>query len=81
MSNVNKPGSSKVFVSPQSCFSAEQLLRIHRLADTDSASQNLGRSGLARLSPALLQQILSGACAQSEEPSRPDIGLTQTESE
>lgn len=62
-------------VSPQSCFSAEQLLRIHQLADP----AHLGRSGLAQLSPALLQQILSGACAQTTEASSADK-LTQTES-
>lgn len=62
----------------QSCFSVEQLLRIHRLAAT-SASQGLGRAGLARLSPALLQQVLSGACAGATGTSSSDK-LTQAES-
>lgn len=66
-------------VFPQSCFSAEQLLQIYQLADNTSASHSLGRSGLARLSPALVQQIMSGACAETTETSSSD-GLTETES-
>ncbi|XP_077363381.1 zinc transporter ZIP4-like [Festucalex cinctus] len=56
------------------CFSAHELVVIHGL---DVNSSNLGRSGLARLSPALVQQILSGSCAGSH-PAKPDE-LTKTE--
>lgn len=62
----------------ESCFSAKELLHIHRIADSASPSQSLGRRGLAQLSPALLQQILSGACAETVEPRGSD-GLTRTE--
>ncbi|XP_070778351.1 zinc transporter ZIP4 [Enoplosus armatus] len=62
----------------QFCFSAEDLVLIYGLVDNSSASPGLGRSDLARLSPALVQQILSGACAQTTEPLKPD-GLTKTE--
>ncbi|XP_074468723.1 zinc transporter ZIP4 [Sebastes fasciatus] len=57
----------------QVCFSAEDLVVIYDLADNRSAS-----SGLARLSPALVQQILSGACAHITDPMKPD-GLTTVE--
>ncbi|KAK5855000.1 hypothetical protein PBY51_005141 [Eleginops maclovinus] len=54
------------------CLSAEELVLIHGLADNSSASSGLGRTGLARLSPALVQQILSGACAEVTEHLTPD---------
>ncbi|KAE8281902.1 Zinc transporter ZIP4 Solute carrier family 39 member 4 Zrt- and Irt-like protein 4 [Larimichthys crocea] len=60
------------------CFSAEELVWIYGLADNGSASSGLGSSGLTRLSPALVQQILSGACADIPQPPRPD-GLTTAE--
>uniref|UniRef100_UPI003AAB8F89 zinc transporter ZIP4-like n=1 Tax=Centroberyx gerrardi TaxID=166262 RepID=UPI003AAB8F89 len=63
----------------QSCFSAEELVLIHGLVNNGSVASGLDRSDLARLSPALLQQILSGACISSSEPLQPDE-LTQTES-
>ncbi|KAM9340224.1 zinc transporter ZIP4 [Symphorus nematophorus] len=56
----------------QLCFSAAELIRIYSLADNSSASSGLGRSGLARLSPALVQQILSGACANVTEQLSPE---------
>ncbi|KAL7382111.1 hypothetical protein ABVT39_017102 [Epinephelus coioides] len=59
----------------QVCFSAEELVLIYGLADNSSS---LGRSNLARLSPALIQQILSGACADITEPPTSD-GLTESE--
>uniref|UniRef100_A0A8C9WVJ7 Zinc transporter ZIP4/12 EF-hand domain-containing protein n=1 Tax=Sander lucioperca TaxID=283035 RepID=A0A8C9WVJ7_SANLU len=62
----------------QFCFSAKELVLIYGLADNSSASSGLGRTDLARLSPALLQQILSGACADITEPPTPD-GLTKAE--
>nr|XP_046274407.1 zinc transporter ZIP4 [Scatophagus argus] len=62
----------------QSCFSAEELVLIYGLADNSTASSGLGRSGLARLSPALIQQILSGACTDIAEPPTLDA-LTKTE--
>ncbi|XP_056255658.1 zinc transporter ZIP4-like [Seriola aureovittata] len=62
----------------QRCFSAEELVLIFGLADNSSASSGLGRSDVARLSPALVQQILSGACADITEEAKQD-GLTKTE--
>lgn len=63
--------------SSQRCFSAEELVLIlGKAADNSSV---LGRSDLARLSPALVQQILSGACTDNTKPVKPD-GLTVTES-
>ncbi|XP_071357072.1 zinc transporter ZIP4 [Trachinotus anak] len=62
----------------QHCFSAEDLVLIFGLEDNSSASSGLGRSAVARLSPAFVQQILSGACADIAEEVRPD-GLTKTE--
>ncbi|XP_016896402.1 zinc transporter ZIP4 [Cynoglossus semilaevis] len=60
----------------QRCFSAEELVLIlGKAADNSSV---LGRSDLARLSPALVQQILSGACTDNTKPVKPD-GLTVTE--
>lgn len=60
------------------CFSAKELVVIYGLTDNSSASPGLGRSGLARVSPALVQQILSGACMDTTETLTPD-GLTKTE--
>lgn len=57
------------FTPSQHCFSAEELILIHGLA---SNSSGVNRSALARLSPALIQQILSGACAHITEPAHPD---------
>lgn len=82
MTGVFRMGSTVLNVSlyfPQLCFSAEELVLIYGLADNSSASSGLGRSGLARLSPALVQQILSGACANSTEPHISDV-LTKAES-
>ncbi|XP_008299481.1 zinc transporter ZIP4 [Stegastes partitus] len=59
------------------CFSAEDLVLIYSLPENSSAS-SLGPSDMARLSPALVQQILSGACTGTMEPVAPD-GLTKTE--
>lgn len=61
----------------QSCFSAEELLLIHGVEP--NSSSGLGRSDLARLSPAFVQQILSGACADVIQPVQPD-GLSVIES-
>ena len=58
------------FFLSQSCFSAEDLVLIYNLPD--NRSSGLGRSDLARLSPALVQQILSGACADVANPKTPD---------
>ncbi|RVE67244.1 hypothetical protein OJAV_G00115620 [Oryzias javanicus] len=60
----------------QRCFSAGELLQIHGL--TGSAHSGMGRSEVVRLSPALIQQILSGACAEASEPETQD-GLTKAE--
>uniref|UniRef100_A0A3Q1IB32 Zinc transporter ZIP4 n=1 Tax=Anabas testudineus TaxID=64144 RepID=A0A3Q1IB32_ANATE len=58
------------------CFSAEELVQIYGLQD--NSSSGLGRFDVARLSPAFVQQILSGACTGITEPLKPD-GLTKTE--
>ncbi|KAI4818381.1 hypothetical protein KUCAC02_011724 [Chaenocephalus aceratus] len=60
------------------CLSAEELVLIHSLAENSSAPPGLGQTGLARLSPALVQQILSGACAEVTDPVTHDE-LTVTE--
>ncbi|XP_039978656.1 zinc transporter ZIP4 [Xiphias gladius] len=62
----------------QHCFSAEELVLIFGLGDNSSASPGLGQPDVARLSPALVQQILSGACTDIAEHVEPD-GLTTTE--
>ncbi|KAM8840064.1 zinc transporter ZIP4 [Spinachia spinachia] len=62
----------------QFCASGEELLLIYGLEDNSSVSSGLSRTDLARLSPALIQQILSGACAGITEPPTPD-GLTETQ--
>ncbi|XP_023150388.1 zinc transporter ZIP4 [Amphiprion ocellaris] len=59
------------------CFSAEELVQIYGLPENSSAS-SLGPSDMAELSPALVQQILSGACAANTEPVGPDR-LTKAE--
>ncbi|XP_030597575.1 zinc transporter ZIP4 [Archocentrus centrarchus] len=62
----------------QRCFSAEQLVLIYGLEENSSASSGLGRPAVAQLSTALVQQILSGACADITDPPIPD-GLSKTE--
>lgn len=62
----------------QLCFSAEELIQIHELGA--NTSSGMGRSGLARLSPALVQQILSGACTNTADSHASD-GLGVTESQ
>ncbi|XP_026145396.1 zinc transporter ZIP4-like [Carassius auratus] len=50
------------------CFSAGDLLRIHRLN-----SSSLSRDQFTQISPALIQQILSGGCSEiSPAPVSPD---------
>lgn len=56
---------SKTSCLAQLCFSAEELILIHGLGA--NGSSGMGRSGLSRLSPALLQQVLSGACAKTTD--------------
>ncbi|XP_061598359.1 zinc transporter ZIP4 [Cololabis saira] len=58
------------------CFSADELVLIYGVSD--SSNSTLGRSELGQLSPALVQQILSGACAETPEEVAQD-GLTRTE--
>ncbi|XP_072303979.1 zinc transporter ZIP4 [Eucyclogobius newberryi] len=53
------------------CFSAEELMQIYDLVNSSS-------SDLARISPALVQQLLSGACSETPTPVNPDK-LSQTE--
>uniref|UniRef100_A0A3P8PKL4 Zinc transporter ZIP4/12 EF-hand domain-containing protein n=1 Tax=Astatotilapia calliptera TaxID=8154 RepID=A0A3P8PKL4_ASTCA len=64
--------------SDSRCFSAEELVQIYGLAENSSASSGLGRPGVVQLSPALVQQILSGACADITDPEKPD-GLSKAE--
>ncbi|KAG7240964.1 hypothetical protein INR49_026142 [Caranx melampygus] len=61
----------------QRCFSAEDLVLIFSLGDTHNSS-GLDRAALARLSPAFIQQILSGACEDKAKGATPDA-LTKTE--
>ncbi|XP_017276546.1 zinc transporter ZIP4 [Kryptolebias marmoratus] len=56
----------------QSCFSAKDLVQIFGLSGGGSASTVMGRSEMARLSTALVQQILSRACTNSTESVIPD---------
>uniref|UniRef100_A0A672J2U7 Zinc transporter ZIP4 n=1 Tax=Salarias fasciatus TaxID=181472 RepID=A0A672J2U7_SALFA len=61
------------------CFSAEDLVSIYGLPENGSSF--LGRSDVARLSPAFIQQILSGACIPVTEPTIPESdSLSTTES-
>ncbi|XP_070702853.1 zinc transporter ZIP4 [Pempheris klunzingeri] len=62
----------------QFCVSAEELVLIYGLAENSSALGSLTQADLARLSPALIQQILSGACAIASDLQTPDE-LTETE--
>nr|XP_020453281.1 zinc transporter ZIP4-like [Monopterus albus] len=62
----------------QSCFLAEELVLIYGLRDNSSASSGLARSDVARLSPALVQQVLSGACMTTTEQQQSD-GLTKAQ--
>ncbi|XP_041933445.1 zinc transporter ZIP4 isoform X1 [Alosa sapidissima] len=59
----------------QSCYSAGELMRIHHLNGS-----NLTRDQFVRLSPALVQQLVSGAC-NATEPTviHPGDGLSRTE--
>ncbi|MEQ2178482.1 hypothetical protein GOODEAATRI_014433 [Goodea atripinnis] len=51
------------------CFTAEELVRIYNLSEESSG---MGRTGVATLSPALVQQILSGSCLNMTEPETPN---------
>uniref|UniRef100_A0A3Q2GA75 Zinc transporter ZIP4-like n=1 Tax=Cyprinodon variegatus TaxID=28743 RepID=A0A3Q2GA75_CYPVA len=59
----------------QQCFTAEELVQIYGLS---GESSGMGRSGFAKLSPALVQQILSGSCSKVIEPATSDQ-LSKTE--
>uniref|UniRef100_A0A3Q2DNY4 Zinc transporter ZIP4 n=1 Tax=Cyprinodon variegatus TaxID=28743 RepID=A0A3Q2DNY4_CYPVA len=54
---------------------AEELVQIYGLS---GESSGMGRSGFAKLSPALVQQILSGSCSKVIEPATSDQ-LSKTE--
>ncbi|XP_051926307.1 zinc transporter ZIP4 [Hippocampus zosterae] len=56
------------------CFSAHELVLIHGLGVNSS---RLGRSDLARLSPALIQQILSKACISSHPAKHNQLSQTE----
>lgn len=56
------------------CFSPEELIKIHGLNGS-----SLSRSDVARLSPALVQQLLSGACNSISPPTGPLDQLSTTE--
>nr|XP_061808454.1 zinc transporter ZIP4-like [Nerophis lumbriciformis] len=58
----------------QHCFSARELVLIHSSGET---SPNLSRSDMAHLSPALIQQIVTGACASSPPPKPDDLSETE----
>ncbi|XP_027890969.1 zinc transporter ZIP4 [Xiphophorus couchianus] len=57
------------------CFTADELIQIYKLTEESSG---MGRSGVAKLSPALVQQILSGTCSNVPEPVTPE-GLSTTD--
>ncbi|MEQ2252237.1 hypothetical protein ILYODFUR_019638, partial [Ilyodon furcidens] len=57
------------------CFTAEELVRIYNLSEESSG---MGRTGVATLSPALVQQILSGSCSNKTEPETPN-GLSKSD--
>ncbi|KAK7898363.1 hypothetical protein WMY93_019216 [Mugilogobius chulae] len=57
------------------CFSAEDLIQIYSLTNSSSSEAT---SDLARISPALIQQVLSGACSETPLPVKPD-GLSKTD--
>ncbi|MED6260887.1 hypothetical protein ATANTOWER_030796 [Ataeniobius toweri] len=57
------------------CFTAEELVRIYSLS---GESSGMGRTGVATLSPALVQQILSGSCSNRTEPETPN-GLSKSD--
>ncbi|XP_061753546.1 zinc transporter ZIP4 [Nerophis ophidion] len=67
---------SYVFSFSQHCFSAHELVLIHGLERPDGV---LGRSDLVRLSPALVQQVLSGACHATQPPKKEHNQLSTTE--
>uniref|UniRef100_A0A665T8C7 Zinc transporter ZIP4 n=1 Tax=Echeneis naucrates TaxID=173247 RepID=A0A665T8C7_ECHNA len=75
---TSRLGSEDCFGFSQHCFSAEELILIFGLADNSSASASLGRSDLARLSPAFVQQILSGACVDTAQEAKAD-GLSKAD--
>lgn len=77
-SHDHHEGHEKNTTWDQLCFSAKELVFIYGLQENSSTSSGLGESGLAQLSPALLQQILSGACKGTTGEPTPD-GLTKTE--
>ncbi|XP_070995579.1 zinc transporter ZIP4-like isoform X2 [Oncorhynchus clarkii lewisi] len=56
------------------CFSPEELVKIHGLNGS-----SLSRYDVARLSPALVQQILSGACNSTSPPTGPSDQLSTIE--
>nr|XP_057904070.1 zinc transporter ZIP4 isoform X2 [Doryrhamphus excisus] len=58
----------------QHCFSAHELVLIHRLGGGHAI---LDRSDVARLSPALVQQILSGACHATHPPAPDRLSTTE----
>ncbi|XP_008420375.1 zinc transporter ZIP4 [Poecilia reticulata] len=57
------------------CFTADELIKIYKLT---GESSGMGQSGIAKLSPALVQQILSGTCTTVPEPVTPE-GLSTTD--
>ncbi|KAL0961924.1 hypothetical protein UPYG_G00333420 [Umbra pygmaea] len=56
------------------CFSPEELVKIYALNGS-----NLSRPDVARISPALVQQLLSGVCSRTSPPTEPKDQLTTTE--
>ncbi|CAL8298428.1 unnamed protein product [Lota lota] len=73
-----REGQEMKLPQAQRCFSAEELLQIHGLMDNSSDPAGMNRSDFARLSPALVQQILSRACTGTVSPPMHD-GLSQAE--
>ncbi|XP_036410920.1 zinc transporter ZIP4, partial [Megalops cyprinoides] len=61
-------------VCSQTCFTAHELLEIHHLNDS-----SLTRAQFTQLSPALIQQLLSGACVTKPPPPTPGNQLSTVE--
>lgn len=58
----------------QVCFHAEELLKIYQMNNS-----GLDRDQFIRLSPALIQQLLSNACTKTKPPTPVDESLSTAE--
>ncbi|XP_064204434.1 zinc transporter ZIP4 [Anguilla rostrata] len=58
----------------ETCFSAHELMEIHQVNGS-----TISRTQFTRLSPALVQQLLSGACGIKTNPAHPNDHLSKLE--